>query len=225
MSRTSTPVVIVNFKIYREVVGTRALSLARLCQEVADDSGVCVAVCPPLVELARVAAAVEIPVLSQHLDPLPSGSHTGWVTPESAKAAGASGTLLNHSEHRMLQLDIAAAVGSCRELGLLTVVCADSAETAATLASLRPHFIAVEPPELIGGDISVTSARPEVIEEAVREVRRIDGEIPVLCGAGVKTGEDVRRALELGTKGVLVASGVVKARDAKKSLEELVGFI
>jgi triosephosphate isomerase len=49
--------------------------------------------------------------------------------------------------------------------------------------------------------------------------------VPVLCGAGVKTGKDVRRALELGAKGVLLASGVVKAKDPRKALQDLVSFI
>jgi len=47
----------------------------------------------------------------------------------------------------------------------------------------------------------------------------------VLCGAGVKTGKDVKRALELGAVGVLLASGVVKSKDPKKALQDLVSLI
>lgn len=225
MSKISTPVVIVNFKTYREVEGYRSLSIARFCQDVSKETGVCIAVCPPLVELSTVASSLNIPVLAQHTDPVKPGSHTGWTTPEAVKAAGASGTLLNHSEHKMMLSDISTSVRLCRSATLQTVVCADSAETAGAYAFLKPDFIAVEPPELIGGEVSVTNAKPEVVENAVRAVHRIDDNIPVLCGAGVKTGEDAKRAIELGARGVLLASGVVKSEDVKKALQDLVKLL
>jgi len=225
LSKISTPVVIVNFKTYREVEGYRSLSIARFCQDVSKETGVCIAVCPPLVELSTVASSVNIPVLAQHTDPVKPGSHTGWTTPEAVKAAGASGALLNHSEHKMMLSDISTSVRLCRSATLQTVVCADSAETAGACAFLKPDFIAIEPPELIGGEVSVTNAKPEVVENAVRAVHRIDDNIPVLCGAGVKTGEDAKRAIELGARGVLLASGVVKSEDVKKALQDLVKLL
>jgi triosephosphate isomerase len=225
LSKISTPVVIVNFKTYHEVEGYRSLSIARFCQDVSKETGVCIAVCPPLVELSTVASSVNIPVLAQHTDPVKPGSHTGWTTPEAVKAAGASGALLNHSEHKMMLSDISTSVRLCRSATLQTVVCADSAETAGACAFLKPDFIAVEPPELIGGEVSVTNAKPEVVENAVRAVHRIDDNIPVLCGAGVKTGEDAKRAIELGARGVLLASGVVKSEDVKKTLQDLIKFL
>ncbi|HID24959.1 MAG TPA: triose-phosphate isomerase, partial [Thermoplasmata archaeon] len=81
--------------------------------------------------------------------------------------------------------------------------------------------VAVEPPELIGGDISVTSANPEIVTGTVEAVRSINNDIRILCGAGVKNGDDVKKALELGTDGVLLASGVVKAKDKKMVLLDL----
>lgn len=225
MSRLSAPVVIVNFKTYSEVEGYRSLSLARICQGVSKETGICIAVCPPQVELSTVASSVNIPVLAQHTDPVRPGSFTGWTTPGGVKSAGASGTLLNHSEHRMMISDVPATVRLCRSASLQVVLCADSAETAGACAFWKPDFIAVEPPELISGDVSVTSAKPEIIENAVRAVHRVDDGIPVLCGAGVKTGEDVRRAIELGSKGVLLASGVVKSKDVKGTLQDLVRFL
>ncbi len=225
MSKISTPVVIVNFKTYEEVEGYRSLSVARLCQEISKETGVCIAVCPPLVELSTVASSVNIPVLAQHTDPMRPGPSTGWTTPEGVKSAGASGTLLNHSEHRMMIADIPVSVRLCHSASLQVVLCADSAETAGASAFWKPDFIAVEPPELIGGDVSVTNAKPGVVEDAVGAVRKVDDRIPVLCGAGVKTGEDVRRAIELGTKGVLLASGVVKSKDVKGVLRDLVRFL
>ena len=116
-------------------------------------------------------------------------------------------------------------MAACRANGLLSVVCADSAEPSGAVAFFEPDLIAVEPPELIGGDISVTSARPEVVSDAVNAVHRVDADIPVLCGAGVKTGKDVKAAIDLGAKGVLLASGVVKAKDVRKALSDLVSGI
>ncbi|MEK6851522.1 MAG: triose-phosphate isomerase, partial [Candidatus Thermoplasmatota archaeon] len=84
-----------------------------------------------------------------------------------------------------------------------------------------PDYLAVEPPELIGGNVSVTSARPEVITKAVERIRAVDPHVLVLCGAGVKSGRDVAKALELGTVGVLLASGVVKAKNPEKALRDL----
>jgi triosephosphate isomerase len=219
------PAIIVNFKVYREVEGEQALRIAMACQEVADESGVNIIACPPMTELSYVARAVKIPVMAQHSDPKAPGSVTGWVTPELIRSSGAIGTLVNHSEHRLDYEDVAKVVAKCKAIGLRTCVCADTAETTGKMALLRPDLVAVEPPELIGGDVSVTDARPEVVSDAVLMAKRADATVPVLCGAGIKTGKDVQRALELGAVGVLLASGVVKSKDPKKALQDLVSFI
>ena len=133
--------------------------------------------------------------------------------------------MVNHSEHKIPVQDIATVVASCKKAKVITCICADTADTTGRMAELRPDMLAVEPPELIGGDVSVTDARPEVVSDAVSAARRVDASVPVLCGAGVKTGRDVRRALELGARGVLLASGVVKSKDPRKALQDLVSLI
>ena len=100
--------------------------------------------------------------------------------------------------------------------------CAADVDEAHQLAGLGPTFIAVEPPELIGGDISVTTADPAIISETVDAVRGINPNVRVLCGAGVKDGNDVRTAVQLGAHGVLLASGVTKAEDIDAVLSDLV---
>jgi triosephosphate isomerase len=219
------PLIIVNFKAYSEVEGEGALSLARACAEVADSSGINIVACPPMVELSRVASSVSVPVMAQHVDPRSPGSATGWVTAEMVRRAGAMGTLINHSEHRLALNDIRIVVSACKKAGLRTCICADSANSSGEVAIFGPDMVAVEPPELIGGDVSVTNAKPEVVVEAVRAVHQVDPSIPVLCGAGVKNGEDVKRAIELGAKGVLLASGVVKAKDQRQALRDLIRLI
>jgi triosephosphate isomerase len=225
LSKLRSPVVIVNFKVYAEVEGPRAVALAEACQEVSDDTGITIAVSPPMTELSSVARAVTVPVYSQHVDARKPGAGTGWTTPELVKASGAAGTLLNHSEHRMVLADLALAVELCKGAGLGTCVCTDTEATSAAAASLEPDFIAVEPPELIGGDVSVTDAKPDIVSNAVRAVRRIDEGIGVLCGAGIKNGNDVKKAVELGASGVLLASGVVKSKEPRKVLADLVQYL
>ena len=215
--------IIVNFKAYREIEGANALEMAKICRDVSVASGITIAVCPPAAELGHVARNIDIPVLSQNADPHTPGPSTGWMTPSMIKAAGAMGTLINHSEHK--QSPIAEIVGFCKEHGLITVVCADTSERAAEYASYRPDIIAVEPPELIGGDVSVTDADPGVVEDTVNNVRSVSRGTSVLCGAGIKTGKDVARALELGADGVLLASGVVRSKDPGASLADLVRYL
>lgn len=225
MTDLRTPVIIVNFKVYSEVEGPGAVRLAKECESVALVRKASIVVCPPMVELSKVASAVTVPVFSQHVDNKSPGSITGYVSPQSAKAAGAKGALINHAEHRMPPQDIAAVIEACRKLGLVSVVCTDTAETSAAMAALSPDFIAVEPPELIGGNISVTTADPTIVSRTVEMVRAVDPNVKVLCGAGVKSGKDVRAALDLGASGVLMASGVVKAKDVKAALQDLVSAL
>ncbi|MEM0449638.1 MAG: triose-phosphate isomerase [Methanomassiliicoccales archaeon] len=225
MFEINYPLIIVNFKAYREAEGISALNIAKACKEVMEESGICIVACPPMVELSRVASSIKVPIMAQHVDPKAPGAATGWVTAEMVKSAGAYGTLINHSEHRLTSDVVAKIIPACTAIGLITCVCSDTPIAAQNLASLRPSMVAIEPPELIGGDISVTEARPEVVLDSVEAVGSIDKTIPVLCGAGVKTGKDVKKALDLGAKGVLLSSGVVKAKDPKKALRELVKLI
>ncbi len=215
------PAIVVNFKVYPEVLGRRGWELAKICAAVAEDTGASIVIAPPLSDLAHVARLVHIPVFGQHADTAEAGAHTGWLPPEALLEAGAAGTLLNHSERKIPHKNVAALIPRCEKLGLEVIACADDLREAEALARLGPDYIAVEPPELIGGDVSVTSARPEVVSGAVEAIHRIDPDVGVLCGAGVKDRKDVRKAIELGTVGVLLASGVVKAKSPEKALRDL----
>jgi len=216
-----TPFLLVNFKAYEEALGPKAVALAKTCATVEEDTGRSLAVAPSAFDLALVAKSVRLPVFAQHLDPAETGKSTGWLPPEAALAAGAVGTIVNHSERKVAWEEIRDLVKRCHVLGLEVVVCADDPGEAGTAAKLGPDYIAIEPPELIGGDVSVTTAKPEVITRSVDRIRTANPAVKVLCGAGVKTGKDVAKALELGTVGVLLASGVVKAKNPEKALRDL----
>lgn len=215
------PAIVLNLKTYPEILGKRGWDLAKRFASVAEDAGASIVICPPATDLAHVAKLVQIPVFSQHVDAVEPGQSTGWLPPEALVEAGAAGTLINHSERKVAWEEMAKVVPRCRELGLEVIACADDLAEAETLAKLSPEYIAVEPPELIGGDVSVTTAKPDVVSRAVERIHAANPNVGVLCGAGVKTRKDVAKALELGALGVLLASGVVKAKDPEKALRDL----
>lgn len=215
------PLIVLNFKAYPEAMGDRAIRLAKIAEEVSREHDVGVVVAPPITELRRVAESVGIPVFSQHVDPHPAGAWTGGVVAEMIREAGAAGSILNHSEKKMLLAEIAAALRRLRECGLISLMCTDTVETAMAGAALSPDIVAVEPPELIGTGISVSKAKPEVVTGSVEAVKRINSSIHILCGAGISDGEDVARAIELGTEGVLLSSAYVKAKDPRLVLARM----
>ncbi|NQU79702.1 triose-phosphate isomerase [Candidatus Woesearchaeota archaeon] len=215
-------IIIVNFKTYQKASGEEAVKLARICEKVAKDTKADIMVAVQNVDLFHVSKEVSIPVLAEHADPVSYGAHTGKDLPESLVDNGATGVIVNHSEDKEELVDIETVIKRAKGIGLQTIVCAPSPESSEAIAAFSPDFIAVEPPELIGGDISVSKAKPDLISNTIRLVNKVDKQIPVLCGAGVKDSEDVRIALELGCKGILVASGITKAKDPEKALRELV---
>jgi triosephosphate isomerase (TIM) len=208
-----TPMIIVNFKTYLESTGKRAVDLAKQAEKAAKETGANIIVAPQFVDLAQVAAAVEIPVFAQHIDPIKPGNSTGHVLAESVKEAGAVGTLINHSERQLRLIDVDAIIALTKEKSLVSCVCANNPSVSAAIAAMHPDITSVEPPELIGTGISVSKAKPEIISDTVKLVQKVDSKMTILCGAGISTAEDVTIALKLGTQGVLVASGIVKAKD------------
>ena len=215
------PLIVVNFKTYATAMGKKAVELAQAMERASNEHVRMVAVVSAFDLHAVKLAAPTLEVWSQHLDPVGQGSFTGWLQPENAIERGAVGTIINHAEHKV---DIEHVQDLMQQLPNTFPICACAAdvEEAHRLAELGPTFIAVEPPELIGGDISVTTADPAIVSDTVAAVRNINSNVRVLCGAGVKDGKDVRTAVELGAHGVLLASGVTKASDVDAVLADLV---
>ena len=217
------PLIVVNFKTYSSAHGANAEMLAEFMAEAdaACDSADFVAVVSAF-DLASVkAAAPNLQVWAQHLDPVGFGSNTGWLHPETAIERGATGTIINHAEHKV-SIDHVKNLLAQLPDGFPVCACAADLDEARALAALGPTMIAVEPPELIGGDISVTTADPEIVSGTANLVKSVNPNVRVLCGAGVKNGEDVAMAIQLGTEGVLLASGVTKANDPQGILADLV---
>lgn len=216
------PLLLINFKTYTEAAGKNAVKLAKVCESVAKKYGVSIAVAPSILDLSEVASRVSIPVFSQHIDPImKNGKHTGHVLAETVKAVGASGTILNHSERRLKLEEIAECIKIAKAFKLTTVCCAESPKRSEQIAKLDPDFIAYEDPVLIGSGIPISKAKAESVKRFVEKLKKINKKVVPLCGAGISTGEDVRAALELGTKGVLVASSIVLAENQRKAVEDM----
>lgn len=223
MKAIKPPLIVINFKAYPASVGSQAVQLAQNMEKVAQEYSITMIPAVQHADIYRVSNEVNLPVFAQSLDLIESGAKTGWVTLQSIKEAGAQGSLINHSEHPLTLTAIETLTEGLKKENLLQLICAPSAKTSAAIAHFEPWAIAMEPPELIGGDISVTT-RPDVIKETIAEIKAVNKNSLILTGAGVKTGEHLLTALELGTQGVLLASGVTKAKDPYKVLVELAQY-
>jgi len=202
---------IINFKTYK--YGEDVLKLANAVEDV--DKSIIVGL--QISDISLVSNNTELKVYSQHVDPVVPGRETGFITPESVKASGAIGTFLNHSEHPLDFEVIEKTVKRCKEIGLKTAVFASSIEDSKKIEKLNPDYLIYEPPELVGGDVSVSSSKPEMIEKMNEEVG-----MDFLVGAGIKTKEDVETAIKLGSKGIAISSAITKAENPKEEIRKLI---
>jgi len=213
------PIIALNLKVYKESLGKPGMELCQIASEVSLLTGVRIIVAPQVIDL-REAVQVCGDVFAQHVDAAAQGAFTGTLTVEALKETGAKGSLVNHSEHRLPEEMIAKTIARLKEAGLESMLCTKDADESARLAAYGPTYIAVEPPELIGSGISVSTAKPEIVSGTVEAVAKVN-KTPVLCGAGVSNGNDVKKAIELGAAGVLLASAFVKSPDPKKLLTQM----
>ncbi len=209
--------IVLNFKTYVESAGENGLRLARIADEVAEDSGVEIIVCPQHWDLALISKNVKCKVFAQHVDLNSPGAFTGSLTIDGMKSSLGKGTLINHAEKKVGLDYVRKVVDKCNAFGLETLACADSLKEASELDKIKPTMIALEPPDLIGTGVSVSTAKPD---EIIETVKLIKNSIP-LAGAGISNADDVKKAFELGLNGVLLASAFVKSKEPKKFLESL----
>jgi triosephosphate isomerase (TIM) len=211
-------IIIVNFKTYKEGTSKNAINLAKICAKVSKKTKIPIFCAVQAVDIKQCSLIAK--VVAQHMDSSEPEKNTGFVTSFALKNSGAIGTILNHSEHRLNLDALEKSVNRAKRSKLISIVCADTPNWAENVAKLNPDYIAIEPPELIGGNISVSTARPEIITETIEKVRRIK-KISVLCGAGIKTKEDCAIAKKLGASGILVSSGIVLSKNPEKELMKM----
>jgi len=204
------PIIVINFKTYKQ--GKEVVKLAKKIEEL--DKKIIIGV--QALDILKVVKAVKNPVYVQHVDYQEIGRNTGYVLPEAVKVNGARGVFLNHSEHR-LKLDvIKKTVKRCKALKLKTAIFAKDLKQAQKIKKLKPDYLIIEPPELVAGKISVSKAKPKLIEEIGKKLK-----YDFIVGAGIKTNEDLKIAMKLGAKGIAVSSAITKAKNPAKKLREL----
>lgn len=210
---------IINCKNYDEVAGEKIIKLAKLSEKISKKYKTPIAIAPPH-HLIPLITKFRITILTQHLDDKKVGSTTGFMVPEIVKKSKIDGSIINHSEHRITEKEIKSLVKRLKKLKLKTVICVKNVSEAKRFAKLNPTYIAIEPPELIGTGRAISTERPQLITNAVDAVRSAKNSTKLLCGAGIVSGDDVAHAKELGSKGILVASGIVKAKNWEKIIGE-----
>lgn len=207
---------IINLKAYRKGVGSKAEEIKQEIVKASKKTSKQIIVTPQIADHQKFDSD-KFSKYSQHVDAVETGSHTGSILAETLSENNFDGVLINHSERRLEPEIIEKTVKRCRELNLQTIVCAQSPEECEQFSKYDPDFIAFEPPELIGGEISVSSAKPDLIKDAVEK----SGNVSTLAGAGIKDKKDVEKSIELGCKGVLVASGIVKSQKPADKIIEM----
>jgi len=217
-----SPLILINTKTFKEGMGNRAHMIANAAQLVAHESGVTIGLAPSFFDLHPISHHFAIPVYAQHVDGFEPGAHTGHITADALKIAGAAGSLINHSERRLTLADIESSVRALQAQKLISVICSNNEATSAGAAALGPEYVAIEPPELIGSGVSVSKANPDIIRRSVAAVHAVNPKVKVLTGAGIQSGDCVKIAVDLGTDGVLLASSVVKAKEPVLVLRDLV---
>lgn len=161
-------------------------------------------------------------IFAQHMDPLPIGRGLGAILPEAIKAAGAVGVMLNHAEKPMTVADLSQAIKRADEVGLSTIVCADSLKEAEAIAHFAPNMIVAEPTELIGTGKTSDS---EYVIATTAAIKNINSAIQVLPAAGIKNGQDVYNIIKAGAEGTGTTSGIMKAADPKVMLDEMISAV
>ena len=210
---------IINCKNYDEISGNRIIKLAKIAQRISKKYKIPIAIAPPHHQIPLVTK-FNVIVLAQHLDDKKIGSTTGFMIPEIAKRSKINGSLINHSEHRISEKEIKNLIKRLKRLKLKTILCVKNVNESKKYAKLNPTFIAIEPPELIGTGRAISTEKTHLITKAVDSVKLAKNSTKLLCGAGIVSGKDVTRAKKLGSKGILVASGIVKAKNWEKIIEE-----
>ncbi|MBN2775841.1 MAG: triosephosphate isomerase [Prolixibacteraceae bacterium] len=200
--------------------GQRVLKLAKAADKASEKYDVRIIFTPQYTDIRMLAEATKnLLVFAQHIDPLPVGRGLGSVLPEAVKAAGAVGVMLNHAELPMTLSDLNKAIKRAGEVGLVTIVCADTIEEAQAIAHLSPNIIVAEPTQLIG---TGQPSDEKYIRETTAAIKKINPDIQVLQGAGISNGQDVYNVIKAGAEATGTTSGIMKAKDPEAMLDEMI---
>ncbi len=199
--------------------GDDILSLAGYAQEASARWGVNVIFTTPYANIERVAREMTgLYVFAPHMDPIRPGRGLANVLPESIRQAGACGVMLNHTERPLDLTTLEATLDRANELGLLSIVCADSIKEAKAVAQMGPDLMVAEPADLIG---SGNAADTSYVSASIEAIRSVNPDIGILVGGGVHTGEDVYRIIYAGADATGSSSAIATARDPEALIDEM----
>ena len=204
------PIVVVNFKTYKQ--GEKAIRLAKQIEKI--NKNIILGV--QASDVYEIAKKTKLKVYAQHVDYFKPGKHTGFILPEAVKKDRAKGSFLNHSEHKLSFRILKKTMKRCKQVGLKTLVFASTLKEAKKIKRLKPNYLVIEPPELVGGKKSVSKTKPELIEKMKKKLK-----MKFLVGAGINSSEDVKIAMKLGASGIAISSAITKAKNPGKKLKEL----
>jgi triosephosphate isomerase len=213
--------IILSLKTYKESTGGAAIRLLSCVKKISEETGVRIVPAVQPTDIYRVKKELGIEVWAQHMDPIEPGKNMGWLSPYALKEAGATGVVINHSEHKMPDDMVKKTLDKAKEYGLQNVVIGFNPNMVVKYDSWEPDFISYEREDMIGTGVSMLTQEEENIKKLVAVLKR-----PLIIGAGISTGEDIRQAIKLGAVGAILASGFVLAKDPEMKLRELAqGFL
>lgn len=203
--------------------GNKLLEVAKGLDRLSEKYDIDIILDIPDTEIRNIASNVgRLHVYSQHMDSLPVGRGMGRTLPEAVRAAGAVGVVLNHAEHKLTMDEIKEAIKRADEVGLATMVCADSIDEVKAVAKLGPNILVAEPTELIG---TGKPADKEYVDEVIRCIRQVNPRIKPFPSAGISRGEDCYNIIKAGSAASGCSSAIAKAKDPLTLAEEMISGV
>ena len=215
--RSTVPFLVVNPKSY--LYGEAALALARAADAAAKKTGIRIYFTCPFSDIRYIHEHTDsIIVTAQAMESLRPGRGMGHLLPEALHEAGARATFLNHAEHPMTLAELSKTIPRAREVGMETIVCADSLAEGTAVAALHPDILLCEPTDLIG---TGKTADDNYTTSIVAKIRSIDPSIGIMIASGITTADDVYRVVQLGADGSGATSGILNAPNPGKRIMEM----
>lgn len=203
--------------------GQKVLDLAKAADEASERYGVTIIYTTPYTEIRRVVENTRnILVFAPHMDSIPLGRGLADILPEAIKDAGAAGVMLNHAEKPVHYDTLRCLIERADEVGLLSIVCANTIIEAKAIALLEPNIIVAEPTELIGSGLTSDIA---YIETSINAIKSVNKDILVLQGAGISSAEDVYKVILAGADATGASSGIINAPNMFEMVDEMIGAV
>lgn len=203
-------------KTYKQSTGDQVIGLLSSVKKIITETNVPIIAVAQATDIYRIKKELDVEVWAQHVDPIDPGKNTGWISPYSVKEAGATGVLINHSEHKAKEEVIIETIKKARQYNLKIVLIGQTVEMVKKFDSFDIDFLSFEKEDLIASPISMIDQQEETIKNLVKIVKH-----PLIIGAGINDGEDTRKSKAAGAVGVLMATYFVTAPDPEKKLREL----